>query len=457
MVKASTKVKDRINTRRLRMAWREKFNLVQFAGENFGAWSFRIKSILRESEVIKAIEEIDFSRVATNTIKEARAQAILISSVADSHLEYLKEKGNAYLMYKNLEDNFKKRGVRRRLFLRRKLSNIKYNEENSLLNHFVELEEIFSQLKNADNELTEEEKINYVLLSMPKSYEAIATAIETVEDIKLDFVKDRLLGEEEKRKKDTNVVNHKVQSAFLCFGCGKPVHKRYQCPGRRHIGNTQYNPGQPGTSRYQNSGERQERKKYSRRGRGRDQSYHRGWGNKLFIGKRRRRQNSIHVQRTKLSETDIVDETYEKVYTLRALYKLKYINDGRSVPLVGYADADWASDYDRKSTTGYLFKVYNNTVVWKSRKQATVALSTTEAEIVSLCEATVEACWIEKLLFELNIIMKCVTIFEDNQSTMKSVKNSDQKRIKHMDVKFNFVKGLLDVPSSLSNLSVHAK
>ncbi|KAK9704615.1 hypothetical protein QE152_g27759 [Popillia japonica] len=90
---------------------------------------------------------------------------------------------------------------------------------------------------------------------MTKSYEAIVTALETVEDIKLDFVKDRLLGEEEKRKKPTNVVNHKVQSAFLCFGCGKPGHKRYQCPGRRHIGNTQYNPGQPGTSRYQNSGE----------------------------------------------------------------------------------------------------------------------------------------------------------------------------------------------------------
>ncbi|KAK9711969.1 hypothetical protein QE152_g25159 [Popillia japonica] len=118
---------------------------------------------------------------------------------------------------------------------------------------------------------------------MPKSYEAIVTALKTVKDIKLDFVKDRLLGEEKKRKKDTNVVNHKIQSAFLCFGCGKPGHKMYQCPGRRHIGNTQYNPGQPGTSRYQNSGERQERKNYSRRGRGRDQSYHRGRGNKLFI------------------------------------------------------------------------------------------------------------------------------------------------------------------------------
>ncbi|KAK9704624.1 hypothetical protein QE152_g27760 [Popillia japonica] len=120
------------------MAWREKFNLVQFAGENFGALSFRIKSILRESEVIKAIEEIDFSRVATNATKEARAQAILISSVVDSHLEYSKDKGNAYLMKKNLEDNFEKRGVRSRLFLRRKLSDIKYNEENSLLNHFIE-------------------------------------------------------------------------------------------------------------------------------------------------------------------------------------------------------------------------------------------------------------------------------------------------------------------------------
>lgn len=109
--------------------------------------------------------------------------------------------------------------------------------------------------------------------------------------------------------------------------------------------------------------------------------------------------------------------------------------------LVGYADADFGRDtVDRKSTSGYLFKLFNNTVIWKSRKQSTVALSTTESELISLCEASMEACWLIKLLKDLNIMIENVTIFEDNQSCIKTVKNPDQKRLKHIDVKYNFIK-----------------
>ena len=51
----------------------------------------------------------------------------------------------------------------------------------------------------------------------------------------------------------------------------------------------------------------------------------------------------------------------------------------------GFSDADWAGDQDdRKSTSGYLFRVGNATVSWGSKKQSCVALSTTEAEYMSL-------------------------------------------------------------------------
>ena len=53
--------------------------------------------------------------------------------------------------------------------------------------------------------------------------------------------------------------------------------------------------------------------------------------------------------------------------------------------LMGYSDADWAGDTDdRHSYTGNLFLMGCGAISWMSKKQATVALSITEAEYVAL-------------------------------------------------------------------------
>ena len=60
--------------------------------------------------------------------------------------------------------------------------------------------------------------------------------------------------------------------------------------------------------------------------------------------------------------------------------------------VIGYSDADWAGDLDtRRSTSGYVFQIGQSTVNWCSKRQATIAKSTTEAEYVALSQATQEA------------------------------------------------------------------
>lgn len=121
-------------------------------------------------------------------------------------------------------------------------------------------------------------------------------------------------------------------------------------------------------------------------------------------------------------------------------YTLIYKCNPKDKILVGYADADFARDNDRKSTSGYLFKLFNNTIIWKSKKQHCVSLSTTEAEFVSLCEAVAMLCWVRKLLLDLDLNIGCVTMYEDNQSTIKAVSNYDKGRLKHIDIKYQFIK-----------------
>ena len=113
--------------------------------------------------------------------------------------------------------------------------------------------------------------------------------------------------------------------------------------------------------------------------------------------------------------------------------------------LIGFCDSDWGGSEDRKSISGHCFKLSDTgpLVSWKSRKQPTVALSTCEAEYVSLASATQEAKFLMQLL---NSMTSCddfrnVTLHCDNQGAIALTKNPVQhQRSKHIDIKYHFVR-----------------
>ena len=84
-------------------------------------------------------------------------------------------------------------------------------------------------------------------------------------------------------------------------------------------------------------------------------------------------------------------------YIKRTLdYGLKFQSVDDENDLYGYSDANWAGDIDdRRSVSRY---VAGSTVSWCSKKQGTIAKSTTEAEYVSLSNTTQERIWMQRLL-----------------------------------------------------------
>ena len=116
---------------------------------------------------------------------------------------------------------------------------------------------------------------------------------------------------------------------------------------------------------------------------------------------------------------------------------------GKRIAL-GYADADWGGDLDtRRSTTGYLFKVYGGVVAWKSRRQPTVALSTTEAEYMASADATRQAVWLRLLLDDLQLGLgeDPLPIFNDNAGTIALSKNPVyHERSKHIGLRHHFLR-----------------
>ena len=114
--------------------------------------------------------------------------------------------------------------------------------------------------------------------------------------------------------------------------------------------------------------------------------------------------------------------------------------------LSGACDADWGGDIDdRRSTGGYLFWIANGLISWQTRKQSTVATSSTQAEYQALSNATKEALWIQALLGEIGFLQEATVIQQDNQSTITLANNPiNHNRTKHIDIAHHFIRECIE-------------
>ena len=100
----------------------------------------------------------------------------------------------------------------------------------------------------------------------------------------------------------------------------------------------------------------------------------------------------------------------------------------------GFVDADWVGDLDhRRYTSGYVFNLFGGAISWMSKRQAVVALSTTEVEYMTTTHASKETVWLQRLCSSIRLVQQDVRIDYDSHSAMFLTKNptyhSNTKRI----------------------------
>lgn len=135
---------------------------------------------------------------------------------------------------------------------------------------------------------------------------------------------------------------------------------------------------------------------------------------------------------------------------------LRYLKDtldfglhyhGNYMDFEAWSDADWARDQDkRRSRSGIVLTMGGNPVVWMSRMQPTVAVSTAEAEFYALSECARAVQWCKQVLSELGFKIEGPTVmYQDNLGTIRWTSEVQGLRnVKHVGIRYSFVKEIVE-------------
>lgn len=231
------------------MEGKEELRLPIFDGTNYEQWKFRLKLLLQLKNCEQAIEqEVKTEPMTENDWKkiDLKAQNYVVNSISNSQLDIIIAEGTAYKMIKKLDDMYLIKGCANKLLLKRKILQTKFKDGNPL-EFFQTFEKQINDLKGAGEKVTDEDKLNYLLLALPSKFENIVNIVDALpkESQTVEYVKSKLLLEY--KKKETENVECSEQtfastSSFkqTCYECNREGHFKRDCPKLKNSQRGQY-------------------------------------------------------------------------------------------------------------------------------------------------------------------------------------------------------------------------
>ncbi|KAE9014446.1 hypothetical protein PR002_g14221 [Phytophthora rubi] len=111
--------------------------------------------------------------------------------------------------------------------------------------------------------------------------------------------------------------------------------------------------------------------------------------------------------------------------------------------LEAYTDADWGSNLDdRRSVSEIMIMIGGAPLAFKSKYRRTVALSSAEAEYMTLSLCTQDVLWTRAMLKDLgHEQVGARQVWEDNQGAIALASNAGYNaRTKHVDIRHHFIR-----------------
>ncbi|WVZ89598.1 hypothetical protein U9M48_035978 [Paspalum notatum var. saurae] len=115
---------------------------------------------------------------------------------------------------------------------------------------------------------------------------------------------------------------------------------------------------------------------------------------------------------------------------------------GASFELLGYSDSDFVGcRVERNSISGGCYLLGRSLVLWSSKKQNCVSLSTAEAEYIEARSSCAQLLYMKQMLLDYGVKLSRIPLLCDNKSAVKLANNPVQhSRTKHIDIRHHFIR-----------------
>lgn len=209
-------------------------------GEPYDSWKYKFmlllemkncKSCLECKTKPETVTAEDWSKM------EVKAKMLLASAV---DVELIMECATAYEMMEKLDNLYLKQSETRQALVERKLSRLRFNENEENPESFFEtFERLIKDLKNAGATVDRKRKLGYLVMALPDSLDHITETLDLLpeENRNVDYVREKLLLRREvKKEENKSGTEQKHESQVLqatvdktCFRCHQKGHIARDC------------------------------------------------------------------------------------------------------------------------------------------------------------------------------------------------------------------------------------
>ena len=226
-----------IDIKRIKMPKDDEIKFQIFDGRDYKIWKKRILLYLKWK---KCDEPATRQKLETDTQidwdeKNLKAMNYIYCSISNEQLEFVGDLDNALKIMDKFDELYLKESTALQICIRNRLDRMKLKDFEESSSFFSEFEKIINELRSAGAKVSDREKLDYMLKTLPDSLSYVGDLIDSMKesDRTCEFLKNKITmwetrGQSESGKKRSSVF--KVERKDMnCHGCGKYGHMMRNC------------------------------------------------------------------------------------------------------------------------------------------------------------------------------------------------------------------------------------